>query len=63
MSDEVRNFVEQDRALVSAALDGDRRVLLRALELLNSVSYTCPTCGRPQHPGEKCEPGHADDDT
>lgn len=24
--------------------------------------YICPTCGRPQHPGQTCRPGHADDD-
>jgi hypothetical protein len=58
----VRNFLDQDKTLISAALNGDRSVLIRALKLLNSVSYICPTCGRPQHPGEKCEPGHADDD-
>lgn len=26
-------------------------------------SYKCPTCGRPQHPGETCETGHARDES
>jgi hypothetical protein len=37
MSDDVRSFVEQDKALCSQALDGDREVLIRAAEMLNWV--------------------------
>jgi hypothetical protein len=37
MSDDVRDFVEHDRALCSQALDGDRGVLLRAAELLRDT--------------------------
>lgn len=62
MTDDVANFVNRDKALIAAALDNGRDVLIRAADLLSSVSYICPTCGRPQHPGEICQPGHADDD-
>lgn len=37
MSDDVRNFVERDRALCSQALDGDRGVLIRAAEMISSA--------------------------
>lgn len=34
---DVRNFVEHDKALISAALNGDRRVLIRAAELIRDA--------------------------
>lgn len=39
-TDEVRNFVERDKALISAALDGDRGVLLRAIEMIRDAEKT-----------------------
>lgn len=61
-ADDATNFLNRDKALCSAALGHGREVILRAAELLSSASYVCPTCGRPQHPGETCQPGHVDDD-
>lgn len=46
----VRDFLEQERALCSQALDGDRDVLLRAAELLHTVFSA------PQQEGQHVKP-------
>lgn len=42
MSDDVRNFLEQDKALCSQALDGDRGVLIRAAEMFSWAAQRQP---------------------
>ena len=47
MSDNVRNFVERDQALISAALDGDRGVLMRAVEMIKDAANNARRSGVP----------------
>lgn len=46
-SDNVRNFVERDQALISAALDGDRGVLMRAVEMIKDAANNARRSGVP----------------
>lgn len=43
--------------LTDAVDDRPFRRIISALETQDE--YVCPTCGRPQHPGETCKLGHA----
>lgn len=47
MSDEVSNFCERDKALISAALDGDRGVLIRAAEMIRDAEKNARQSGIP----------------
>lgn len=47
MSDEVANFVNRDKALISAALDGDRKVLIRAAEMIRDAERNARQAGIP----------------
>jgi len=45
MSDDVRNFVERDKALCSQALDHGRDVLLRAAEMVRAAERSAKAPG------------------